>query len=68
MTTGSSATITGTTIQFNQAIGGLAGSGGSNGQGVGGGVHHAGTGAFSLSASTVNTLNDASTSNDNIFP
>ena len=52
-------------IAGNQADGGAADAGGSTGQGVGGGVYN--LGAFDLDAASLIVLNDASTSNDNVF-
>jgi hypothetical protein len=51
-------------VLLNEAEGGTAGSGGSAGVGVGGGVYNLGT-FFDLA--TVIDVNEASTSNDNIF-
>jgi hypothetical protein len=60
--------VTGSTITHNQAEGGQGGSsGGTAGQGLGGGVYIAG-GALTLDAATIIAHNDASTSNDDIFP
>ena len=56
----------GCTVEFNEADGGAAGAGGSHGQGVGGGIYSLGT--FSFDRATVIARNDASTSNDDIFP
>jgi hypothetical protein len=52
-------------ITGNQANGGEGGAGGSDGQGVGGGVYNLGT--FDLDAASIIIGNHASTSNDNIF-
>jgi hypothetical protein len=46
-------------------MGGAAGLGGSDGQGIGGGVYN--LGAFTYDATTVIKDNHASTSNDDIF-
>jgi hypothetical protein len=53
-------------ILLNQASGGAAGLGGSDGVGLGGGIFNAGT--LAIDAITVVNQNHASTSNDNIFP
>ena len=63
---GPSVTLSGCTIEFNEADGGAAGTGGSAGHGIGGGVYN--RGAFSFDPATVISDNDASTSNDDIFP
>ena len=63
---GTSATLSGSNITHNQANGGEEGTGGSDGHGVGGGVYNLGTFAFDVL--TVIKKNDASTSNDDIFP
>jgi hypothetical protein len=48
------------------ADGGAAGTGGSDGQGVGGGVYNVGT--FTIDVFSVIKKNHASTSNNEIFP
>lgn len=58
-------TLHGCLVAFNQADGGAAGAGGSDGDGIGGGVFNLGT--FNYDAATVIALNDASTSNDDIY-
>ena len=58
--------VTGSTVTHNRAKGGEGDDGGSDGQGVGGGVYNDGTFAFDLA--TVIAHNHASTSNDDIFP
>jgi hypothetical protein len=62
---GATATVTVSVISANLAQGGLAGFGGSAGQGIGGGIYNLGT--FSLDTRSVVAGNDASTSNDNQF-
>ena len=62
---GSSATVSDSAIKHNQADGGKKGAGGSDGHGVGGGVYNLGT--LDLIMTTL-ADNDASTSNDNLFP
>jgi hypothetical protein len=52
-------------IIANLADGGLAGAGGSAGQGIGGGIYD--LGVFSLDTLTVVVGNHASTSSDNKF-
>ena len=59
------ATLSASTITHNQALGGEAGAGGSDGHGVGGGVDNLGT--FTDLASVVKK-NKASTSNDDVLP
>jgi hypothetical protein len=54
------------TITANHANGGAADPGGSDGQGIGGGVYN--LGAFTFDVATVIAFNHASTSNDDIFP
>jgi hypothetical protein len=53
-------------IVGNAATGGAAGLGGSDGQGVGGGVYN--LGAFSFDVFTIIKKNHATTSNDDVFP
>ena len=48
------------------ATGGQGKGGGSNGQGIGGGVYYLGT--FTYDGATVIRKNHASTSNNDIFP
>jgi hypothetical protein len=60
------ATLTDTGVTANQAMGGLAGSGGSDGQGIGGGLYVT-TGASVLLKKTKVKGNVASTSNHNIY-
>ena len=55
-------------IVLNQADGGPGGTGGSDGQGIGGGVYISPLGTFTFDAFTIIAHNHASTSNDNIFP
>jgi hypothetical protein len=52
-------------ISYNQARGGLADCGGTDGLGVGGGVYNLGT--FLFDTATVITRNHASTSHDDCF-
>jgi hypothetical protein len=52
-------------ISYNQADGGLGDGGGSDGQGVGGGVDNLGT--FLFDPLTVIALNHASTSHDDCY-
>ena len=59
-------TLLGCEVHLNQADGGTAGAGGSDGLGVGGGVYNLGTFAFDLMS--VISRNHASDSNDDIFP
>ena len=63
---GSSATVSASSITHNQALGGGAGAGGSDGQGLGGGVYDLGT--FTKDALTVIKNNHASTMGDDIYP
>jgi hypothetical protein len=63
--TGATLTLAGSTVTQNMALGGEEGTGGSDGQGIGGGIYNFGT--FSFDAATIIALNQASTSNDNIF-
>jgi hypothetical protein len=53
-------------MKKNEANGGEEGTGGTDGQGVGGGVYNLGT--FTFDVFTVIKKNEASTSNDDIFP
>jgi hypothetical protein len=64
--TGASATVSGSSVESNSALGGHAGGGGSTGQGLGGGVYDLGMVIFDVG--TVFKKNHASTSNDDIFP
>jgi hypothetical protein len=52
-------------IVGNRSDGGDAGAGGSDGQGVGGGVYNLGT--FDLDVASIIVGNHASTSDDNVF-
>jgi hypothetical protein len=63
---GWAATVTTSSISFNQAMNGHGNQGGSDGQGVGGGVCNRGT--FTFDAFTLIAHNHASTSNDDLFP
>src|SRR5262249_55625796 len=65
----SALTVTGSTINFNEAIGGKGDHGGNDGQGIGGGIYLAAGGSVCLDAFTVAHAkhNHASTSNDDIF-
>ena len=63
---GGSASLDQTDVLLNLALGGLAGAGGSNGDGIGGGLYVTTGGVVTLHKSTV-ALNFASFSNDNIF-
>ena len=58
--------LVGCTVESNEADGGAAGAGGTIGQGIGGGVYNLGT--FSYDPATTIALNEASTSNDDIYP
>jgi hypothetical protein len=58
--------LTGSSITNNQATGGKGADGGSDGPGIGGGVYDLGT--FTFDVFTVIRKNDASTSNDDVFP
>jgi hypothetical protein len=58
--------LSASTVEYNQALGGAAGAGGSAGQGIGGGAYNLGT--FSFDLATVFKKNHASTSNDDLFP
>ena len=60
-----SATVSISQIENNLAQGGKGGNGGSDGDGIGGGVYYLGTFSDVL---TVIKHNHASTSNDNIYP
>ena len=53
-------------VSLNQALGGLPGAGGSDGDGIGGGLYITTGGVVTLKKTTV-ALNFASTSNDNIY-
>jgi hypothetical protein len=61
----SSANVTASDIEHNRATGGDAGSGGVDGEGIGGGVNSQGT--FVYDGTTVIKHNKASTSDDDIF-
>ena len=61
-----SATLEDTVVSLNLALGGLAGAGGSAGDGIGGGLYIWAGGVVTLKKTTV-TLNFASTSNNNIY-
>ncbi|HVA47582.1 MAG TPA: aryl-sulfate sulfotransferase [Pirellulales bacterium] len=63
----SSLELIATDIVFNQAIGGAAGSGGSAGQGVGGGLYVAPGGVATADDRTVIFRNYATTSDDDVF-
>jgi hypothetical protein len=65
-TTSCTLTVTGSTIMNNTATGGRAGSGGSSGQGIGGGVYFTTGGIVCLDLFTSLDLdgNTSSTSND----
>jgi hypothetical protein len=63
--TGTTLTLSASQVTLNQALGGHGG-GGSDGQGIGGGVYSLGT--FSFDPATSIRHNHASTSNDDIFP
>jgi hypothetical protein len=60
------ANLTASVIEFNLATGGEAGSGGIDGQGIGGGVYLLGT--FTIDPTAIITKNHASTSNDDQYP
>jgi hypothetical protein len=62
---GASVSVTDSSISHNRAEGGEGDDGGSDGQGVGGGVYNLGT--FSFDASTTIAHNHASTSDDDTF-
>jgi hypothetical protein len=62
---GASVDVTASAIANNRAIGGEGDDGGSDGQGVGGGVYNLGT--FTFDIPTIIAHNHASTSNDNTF-
>jgi hypothetical protein len=62
-----SLTVSSSAIVLNQADGGLGGTVGSDGQGVGGGVYISPLGTFTFDAFTIIAYNHASTSNDNIY-
>ena len=59
-------TVSDSTITHNKARGGEGDDGGSDGHGVGGGVYNLGT--FASDIVSVVKKNEASTSNDDIFP
>jgi hypothetical protein len=61
----SQVTLENVLVRFNEAEGGAAGAGGINGDGVGGGIYNLGT--LDLVKAEV-TRNEASTSNNDIFP
>src|SRR5262249_32616455 len=65
----SSLTVTGSTVADNRATGGAASSGGSAGQGIGGGAFFTPGGKVGLDAFTLAhvTGNHASTSDDDLF-
>jgi hypothetical protein len=63
--TGATATALSSEILDNQADGGVAGAGGVDGQGVGGGVYN--LGAFFLDARSTVADNHASNNNDDVF-
>ena len=52
-------------ISENQATGGAAGEGGTDGQGIGGGIYNAAT--FYVDGLSLIEGNEASTSNDDVF-
>jgi hypothetical protein len=56
-----------TFVGFNQADGGTAGTGGSAGQGQGGGVYVSAGSMAGADAATVIARNHASTSDDDVF-
>jgi hypothetical protein len=62
-----SATLLGTRIVNNDALGGSAGTGGSVGKGIGGGVYVADAATADADAQTVIRGNHASTSDDDVF-
>ena len=51
----------------NRAQGGVAGSGGAGGEGIGGGIYIVPGGTVCVDALTLILANDASTSDDNVF-
>ena len=63
---GSEMTVTASKITANWATGGKGKHGGSDGQGIGGGLYHLGT--FTVDPATVISKNHASTSNDDVYP
>jgi hypothetical protein len=63
----SSLTLMGTTIDRNHAIGGAAGLGGIDGEGVGGGIYVTSGGLACVDALTAIFANHATTSNDDVF-
>src|SRR5262249_6379559 len=62
----STVAVASSAITDNEAEGGGKGKGGSQGRGIGGGVYSLGT--FTFDSRTVIADNEASTSNDDIFP
>jgi hypothetical protein len=58
--------LQGAIVSKNLALGGEAEDGGSHGEGIGGGVYYLGT--YSADNTTVIEKNQASTSNDNVWP
>ncbi len=66
MGSGTSVGVTDSTILLNVAQGGHGHHGGSDGQGIGGGVYKLGT--FTFDPATLILLNVASTSGNNIGP
>jgi hypothetical protein len=62
---GSTLTVSASLILLNEVRRGRGGPGGSDGQGIGGGVYNLGTFTDVL---TLIALNRASTSHDNVFP
>jgi hypothetical protein len=63
----SSLTLIGVTVEYNLATGGAAGIGGSDGQGVGGGLDLTPGGVAYADLLTVILRNHASTSDDDVF-
>jgi hypothetical protein len=63
---GGTVSLTGRTVTYNRAQGGEGKDGGSDGQGVGGGVYTLGT--FTYDVTTVIAHNHASTGHDDIGP
>jgi hypothetical protein len=61
----SSLQLNGCTVTDNHANGGDAGEGGSDGEGIGGGVYN--LGSFDFDALTLIFKNHASTSDDDVF-
>jgi hypothetical protein len=64
---GSSASIDASLIVLNAALGGVTGTGGASGQGIGGSLYIGTTADVTLSTSSEVMFNFASTSDDNIF-